>query len=49
MNYEICYYYVDNNPTFKFDDLESAKEYAKEISKEFKYYPTISFVANIVE
>ena len=48
MDYEVCYYYVDNNKDFKFGTLEAAKEFAKEISREFKYYPSIKMVAEII-
>ena len=47
--YEVCYYYVDNNPNFKFDTLEQAKEFAKQISSEFHYYPLIQVVANVID
>lgn len=49
MNYELCYYYVDNNTNFKFSTLEKAKEFAKEISKELHYYPSIYIVVELLE
>ena len=49
MSYEICYYYVDNNPIFKFDTLKQAKKFAKQISREFHYYPSIKVVVNIID
>ena len=49
MDFEICFYYVDNNMDFKFDTLEKAKEFAQEIAKEFKYYPCIKFVGMIID
>lgn len=49
MDYELCYYYVDNNKNFKFYSIEKAKEFAKEISKELHYYPALHFVARVIE
>lgn len=49
MDYEIAYYYVDHNPNFKFYTIESAREFAIELAKELHYYPSIHFVANIIE
>lgn len=49
MDYEIAYYYVDNNPNFKFYTIESAKEFATELAKELNYYPSIHFVARVVD
>ena len=49
MDYEIDYYYVDNNHDFKFYTIESAREFAKELSRELHYYPTIKMVATIID
>ena len=49
MDYEISYYYVDNNKDFKFYTIESAKEFAEELSRTLHYYPSIHFVAKVVE
>ena len=49
MDYEIDHYYVDNNPNFKFYTIESAKEFATELAKELHYYPSIHFVARVIE
>lgn len=46
---EIDYYFVDNNHNFRFYSYEKAKEFAKELSKELHYYPTIKVVETIIE
>lgn len=46
---EIDYYFVDNNHDFKFYAIESAREFAKELSRELHYYPTIKMVATIID
>ena len=47
MYYEICYYYVDDNQNIKFYTIEEARAYAKELSRELKYYPSVKMVAYI--
>lgn len=41
MDYEINFYYVDNDRNDKYGTLEAATERAKELAKELKYFPTI--------
>ena len=49
MDFEISYYFVDRNRDFKFDTLEDAKAFAKELSKELKYFPVIQFEATVID
>lgn len=41
MDYEINFYYIDNDRNDKCYTIEAAEERAKELAKELKYYPTI--------
>lgn len=41
MDYEINFYYIDNDRTDKCYTIEAAKARAEELAKELKYYPVI--------
>lgn len=42
------YFIVDRNRSFRFFDLDSAKDFAKELSRECGYYPVIE-ICGIVQ
>lgn len=49
MDFEFCYYYVDDNQERKYGTIEEARAAAKELSKELHYYPSIKFVALVID
>lgn len=49
MDFEFCYYYVDDNQEVRYYTIEEARAAAKELSKELHYYPSIKFVGLVID
>ena len=49
MDFEFCYYYVDDNTATKYYTIEEAKAAAKELSRSLGYYPCIKFVGLVID